>query len=430
MPNTKNMTNGEIDRLGERIKVNGKPSTEDLDLLQEFRKSYKDPLSRVFETLRSFAIKVDKEAIVTFRIKRIDTIIRKLYRFKDKPEGRMPLSRMWDIAGCRCIFNSDDETLIYRLKNALVKEFGECKINDHVSNPKQDGYKSLHIYIQDKIQNKRVEIQIRTTKQHNWATLVEIIDLIYNTKIKEGSKNAELQRFLFLFSKKENLSKDEKNELINIERKYRIFKRMSEVFSKNYISIRRQWISQNQNSGSFYVIEANKDFSSTIDLFRDFEEAENEYYLKYTNNSESNILLTYIKNAKFKQISKAYSNYVLTMHSFFEDYKQILEEQVLEKLKSNNFFSLWKSLNRYRKTTVIYLKNIRSEIKELNNCQQDNTIKKIHKREWEKDLGKEVLDWQKSTDQFFIQQDKQTKRGSITEFLVITQFKFLGWQIK
>jgi len=245
------MTNGEIDKLGERIKVNGKPSTEDLDLLQEFRKSYKDPLSRVFETLRSFAIKVDKEAIVTFRIKRIDTIIRKLYRFKDKPEGKMLLSRMWDIAGCRCIFNSDDETLIYRLKNAVVKKYGNFKINDHVNNPKEDGYKSLHIYIQDKIQNKRVEIQIRTTKQHNWATLVEIIDLIYNTKIKEGSKNAELQRFLFLFSKKENLSKDEKNELIKIERKYRIFKLMSEVFSKNYISNRRKLILKNKKNVTF-----------------------------------------------------------------------------------------------------------------------------------------------------------------------------------
>lgn len=425
-----NMTNGEIDRLGEKIKVNGKPSMEDLDLLQEFRKSYKDPLSRVFETLRNFAIKVDKEAIVTFRIKRIDTIIRKLHRFKRTPKGRMPLSRMWDIAGCRCIFNSDDESLIYKLKDILVKEFGNCKFNDHVANPKPDGYKSLHIYIQDKIQNKKVEIQIRTTKQHNWATLVEIIDLIYNTKIKEGSKNSKLQRFLFLFSIKENLSKEEKRELINIERKFQIFKMMSEVFSKNYINIRRQWISQNQNSGSFYVIEANKDLSSTIDLFKGFEEAESEYYSKYTSSSESNVLLTYIKNAKFRQISKAYSNYVLTMHSFFEDYKIILEEQILEDIRSHNFFSLYKSLNLYRKTTVIYLKNIRSEIKELYKCKNDNTIKKNHKREWQKDLEKEIATWRNSTNRFFDQQNRVIKRGGITEFLIDSQFKFLAWQIK
>lgn len=426
----RNMTNGEIDRLGERIKVNGKPNAEDLDLLQEFRKSYKDPLSRVFETLRNFAIKVDKEAIVTFRIKRIDTIIRKLHRFKDNPEGSMALSRMWDIAGCRCIFNSNEESLIYRLRDALIKEYGECKINDHVSTPKKDGYRSLHIYIQDKILNKKIEVQIRTTKQHNWATLVEIIDLIYSTKIKEGSNNVELQRFLFLFSKKENLNKDDKNELIKIERKYRIFKRMSEVFSKNYINIRRQWISQNQNNGSFYVIEAKNDFSSTIDLYRDFEEAESEYYLKYVSNSESNILLTYIKNAKFKQISKAYSNYVLTMHSFFEDYKTILEEQVLEKLRSGNFFSIWKSLNRYRKTTIVYLKNIRNEIQELNNCQKDNTIKRNHKKEWEKDLVKEISSWQQSTDLFFKQQASEIKSGSAIELLVITQIKLLTWQVK
>jgi len=424
------MTNGEIDRLGDRIMISEKPSIKDLDMLQEFRKSYKDPLSRVFIVLRSFAIKVDREAIVTFRIKRIDTIIRKLNRFKANPEGKMPLSRMWDIAGCRCILNSDDESLIFKLKDTLIKEFGECKINDHVSKPKQDGYRSLHIYIQDKLQAKKVEVQIRTTKQHNWATLVEIIDLIYNTKIKEGSKNAELQRFLFLFSKKENLNYIEKNELIKIERKYRIFKKMSKVFSKNYISIRRQWIQQNKIYGSFYVIEANKDFTSSIDLFRDFEEAEHEYYLKYSTKGESNILLTYIKNAKYKQISKAYSNYVLTMHSFFDDYKFILEEQVIEKLKMRSFFALWKSLNRYRKTTAVYLRNIRNEINELNNCRQDSTIKKKDKIEWEKDLNNEIFTWQQSTNRFFQRQSKEIKRGGITEFLVKTQIKLLAWQIK
>lgn len=424
------MTNGEIDRLGDRIKDSKKPSLTDLGLLQEFRKSYKDPLSRVFETLRHFAIKVDKEAIATFRIKRIDTIIRKLSRFDDNEKGDMQLSRMWDIAGCRCIFSSDDETSIYKLADALVKEFGNCKINDHVSNPKKDGYRSLHIYIQDKIQNKKVEIQIRTTKQHNWATLVEIIDLIYNTKIKEGAKNLELQRFLFLFSQKENLTKTEKSELIKIERKYKIFKRMSSVFSKNYINIRRQWISQNQNKGSFYVIEANKDLSSTIDLFPDFEEAENEYYLKYTKNSESNILLTFIKNAKFKQISKAYSNYVLTMHSFFEEYQKILEEQVIDKLKSNSFFSLWKSWNSYRKTTIIYLKNIRNEIKELNNCRKDITIKRNHKQEWVKDLNNEIQKWTNTTNFFLARQNKLLKKGGLIELLVTSQIKLIVRQLK
>lgn len=424
------MTNGEVDRLGERIMLKGNPSSEDLDLLQEFRKSYKDSLSKSFEILRNIAIKVDKEAIVTFRIKRIDTIIRKLERFKNNPEGRMPLSRMWDIAGCRCIFNTNVNSNIYKLKDKLLKEFGECKINDHIITPKPDGYTSLHLYVHDKAFNKRVEIQIRTTKQHNWATLVEIIDLIYNTKIKEGEQNNELKKFLYLFSKKESLSKIEKKELIKIERKFRIFKKMSKVFSRNYLNIRKQWISMNKKNGSFYVIEANKDLSSTINLYQDFENAEEEYYKKYTNNTNSNIVLTYIKNASFKQISKAYSNYVLSMHSFFDEYKKIIETQIIENLQTRKFIGLWKILNIYRKTTCIYLNDINSEIKELRKCYKDNSIKKTNKREWENDLSRDISNWQQNVKPFLKQQNKAVRKGDIYYYLLKVQYAIMAWQVK
>ncbi|MDD3772043.1 MAG: RelA/SpoT domain-containing protein [Weeksellaceae bacterium] len=423
------MTNGEIERLGERITSSDKILTEDIELLQEFRKSFKDPLSNTFDVLRTLTMKVDKKAIVTCRIKRIDTIIRKLKRFKNNPSGRMPLHKMWDIAGCRCIFDSNDVSQIYRLKDLLIKHYGECKIKDYVKVQKKDGYQSLHIYVQDKISNKKIEIQIRITRQHNWATLVEILDLIFNTKIKEGEKNLELQRFLFLFSKRDTLSVEENLELIKFERQYNIFRKMSDIFSKNYIRIRRQWISQKKD-GSFYVIEANKDLSSTIDSFKDFESAENQYYQKYTSNSDSNIVLTYIKNAEYKQISKAYSNYVLTMHSFFEDYKKILEDQIIEQLNARKFFKVWRSLSRYRKTTAIYLRNIRNEIKELNVCHKDSSIKSIHKNEWKKDLSKEITIWQESTKLFFSRQSGAINKGDIYDFLIEMQYRLLAIQIK
>lgn len=73
------MTNKEINKLGDRIAYAQSVALvhrNDLDLLQEFRKTYKDPLAKTFNRLLLLAGKVDKGAIVTYRIKRINTIIR------------------------------------------------------------------------------------------------------------------------------------------------------------------------------------------------------------------------------------------------------------------------------------------------------------------------------------------------------------------
>jgi ppGpp synthetase/RelA/SpoT-type nucleotidyltranferase len=118
------MSNKKINKLGTRIAYASSVdlvSREDLDLLQEFRKTYKDPLATTFTRLLVLVRKVDKGAIVTYRIKRINTIIRKLQRFRSSSDGEMNLSRMWDIAGCRCILSSNyegfyDETCLWRLE--------------------------------------------------------------------------------------------------------------------------------------------------------------------------------------------------------------------------------------------------------------------------------------------------------------------------
>lgn len=140
------MTKGDIDKLGTRIGNSVKVSSEDLDKLQEFRQTYKEPISHVFNYVLEVTRKIDKQCIVTYRIKRIDTIVEKLRRFKDNPNGEMKLSRMWDIAGCRCIFNTSDTGKLYQLLNIISTNYGpSCKLNDYVENPKPSGYRSIHI---------------------------------------------------------------------------------------------------------------------------------------------------------------------------------------------------------------------------------------------------------------------------------------------
>lgn len=152
------MTNGEIDRLGLRIKsANGKIEVADLELLQEYRKTFQRPIANVFSFVLKAARKVDSSCTVSYRIKRIDTIIEKIQRFDD-----MRFSRMWDIAGCRCIFNSYDDEKTYRLLELIYDEFGhDCKTTDYIRFPRESGYRSIHIYVQDRETGAHVEIQIR-----------------------------------------------------------------------------------------------------------------------------------------------------------------------------------------------------------------------------------------------------------------------------
>lgn len=84
------LTKGRIRKLGENIKLNpSNVSNEDLEMLQRYRTSYKETLSKIFTLLTSDTKSVYTESILSYRIKRIDSIIRKLER---KP--KMMLDRM------------------------------------------------------------------------------------------------------------------------------------------------------------------------------------------------------------------------------------------------------------------------------------------------------------------------------------------------
>ena len=76
------MTKGEIDRLGAKIGASSVVESADLEQLQEYRQTFQEPLSKVFSFVLA-ARKIDRQCIVTYRIKRIDTIIGKLRRFKN-----------------------------------------------------------------------------------------------------------------------------------------------------------------------------------------------------------------------------------------------------------------------------------------------------------------------------------------------------------
>lgn len=390
---------GQIDKLGNRLRENADPTQEDLDFLQEYRKSYSAALPYIFEALRKSAIRIDNHAILTFRIKRINTIINKLRRFDNKDgNGDMRLSRMWDIAGCRCILSSSDNNKIFKLADSLIKKSDIVErrsANDYVTEPKADGYRSYHMYVMKEGSGKPIEVQIRNKEMHNWATLVEIFDILYGLGIKEGNKRNMQQDFLFLFSRKNELSNAESIQLIKIENRLHIFRDMCQMFSKNYALVREQWAVRKRGD-NYLVLEAGKGFKTSIDAFSSFAEAEDNYYKKYLQRRNTNLVLVYSKSSDFNDISFAYSNYILSVHSFFFDYKKIIEESILFATQGNDTMRILHLMKVYKKTLLLYFDCVHDEISALKATIHQSSDQKVYEIEWNHDLGKELRMWQDS----------------------------------
>ena len=390
------MTNGEINRLGDKIRaeyISDSLCEQTLNELQTYRTSHKDSLAKVFNALCVINRKMGKQNIVTYRIKRFESIIGKLYRFP-----KMDFSRMWDIGGCRYIVNDNKE--VYKIKELIEKsEILEIRTkNDHIENPKSDGYKSLHLYIYLKNDpSKVIELQIRNKEDHNWATLVEITDLLFDAKLKEYGKDKELLRFHYLLSKRFDLSTEEKKEIAKTIRKYKYFEKLSNVFSRNYIQIRKQWLNiESKSNHNYFLIETKKDQVPKITSYKKFDEAEENYFSIYKNNENANVVLTHLQKPNYEHISIAYSNYILTFHSFLDDSYEIFERLIEKTLVDKKYIEFIKYFTLYNEIVYNHVKNLMSEVFEVYQISKRNSSNirnyklKPKEKDWVEDINNQV----------------------------------------
>lgn len=385
------MTNGEIDRLGDRIRTEIKISDQTLQDLQNYRTSHKDTLSEVFNELCTFSKKASILPIVTYRIKRFESIIGKLGRYPD-----MRFNRMWDIGGCRCILKSDND--VYKLKE-LIRTKSKLQIRkekDYIREPQEDGYKSLHLFVSMPNNPIVIEVQIRNQTDHNWATLVEITDLLFDANLKEYGENKDLLKFHLLLSKRNKLEIEDKKQLSKLINDYKYFDRLSVVFSKNYIQVRKQWLEiEEKQNHKFFLIVSKKDEVPKITSFKNFIEAEQTYFDFYKTAQNSNIVLTHLPSPNYHQISIAYSNYILTFHSFFDDCYEIFESLISDSLKNRNYLNFNKYFDLYNAIEHNHIKNLVMEILEVNKILEQSSKVKGSKsngkeKEWKTDIDKQI----------------------------------------
>ena len=373
-------TKGMYNRLGDRIRQNPDSiSTADLTMLQTLRLSYKNMLSAVFNILVEESKKIDKRiAIPTYRVKRIESIVSKLQR-----EPKMQLSRMSDIAGCRCILQSNDK--VYALKKKLEERLCVKHVNDYISTPKSNGYRSLHLIVSlSDNDSKTIEIQLRCLQDHNWATLVEITDLVYGTRIKELGSDGELAEFHRLLScaYDPNLPIEQKKRIVDIANAHSYFKRISAIFSKNYIEVRNKWNASKQSKNNFYLISTDSSGSPEIASFKTFESAEKAYFETYLDNpGNRNIVLTHIKDASFDAISLAYSNYFLTYNALLVRCYQMMSDLVVLYYHSGMLVKFTNLYNQFLELTTHILGVHLADYVEFQN--KVFSVRSINKRaEW------------------------------------------------
>lgn len=128
---------------------------------------------------QQFSLEQEHNPIETIktRLKSTESILEKLHR-KNLPMDMAAVEEnLYDVAGIRviCPFIND----IYCLADCLLQQDDVTLIEkkDYIKNPKENGYRSLHlivetpIFLQDEKRLMKVEVQLRTIAMDFWASL-------------------------------------------------------------------------------------------------------------------------------------------------------------------------------------------------------------------------------------------------------------------
>ncbi|EYS32195.1 relA/SpoT family protein [Acinetobacter baumannii 45052_5] len=148
-------------------------------LLNEKRLEREHYIQFVIDRLKSELAAHCIEAEITGRAKHIYSIYRKM---KSK---NLSFDQLYDIRALRVLVNSVPECyhslgIVHQIWRHIPHQF-----DDYITNPKANGYRSLHTAVI--AENKSLEVQIRTHEMHDEAELGVCSHFNY----KEGSKNTD-----------------------------------------------------------------------------------------------------------------------------------------------------------------------------------------------------------------------------------------------
>jgi len=199
-PARQTLSKSRVTRAGETVRrwFLGEPALPSDDefvdavgVLVAWRQAHAYPLSLVTPGVRKWVsqeIEPFSPVVVAQRLKRLDRMVEKLGRLRT-----IRLAQMEDIAGCRAVVHDPAE--VEAVARRIYRKWDVRAVNDYreVGNPKT-GYRGLHVIVLRR--ERRVEIQLRTIDQNNWAELVERTSSRTRYNLKDGEGPADLIEYL------------------------------------------------------------------------------------------------------------------------------------------------------------------------------------------------------------------------------------------
>lgn len=183
------LSNSAINAAGDRCR-DYKESLQDRSVIRLYRAARARTLEDTFSDVRRSL--GDASAQLTCRVKRLDTILRKLRR-----EASMRLVQMDDVIGFRVIVASP--RIQVELADSIADQLGNTRSRNYLESPRQ-GYRAIHLIGKEAVQlvgggemrEYPYEVQIRTFYQHLWASTSEA----FGEQVKEGGGMAEQRHIL------------------------------------------------------------------------------------------------------------------------------------------------------------------------------------------------------------------------------------------
>ena len=173
-------TISQLNKIGERLRK-GRDTDDDRRQLDVFVSSFAPAFDQVFSDLEQLGLNPAGRSHKT-----TDSIIAKLNR------ERTRLSKMQDVAGCRLeVPNRVEQD---RIVSKLQQKYPGGSLQDRRLQPSH-GYRAVHLVVQ--VLEHQIEIQIRTSLQHDWASATEkLADLFQDITIKYGGGPEQVRQFL------------------------------------------------------------------------------------------------------------------------------------------------------------------------------------------------------------------------------------------
>jgi ppGpp synthetase/RelA/SpoT-type nucleotidyltranferase len=162
------ISGSQLKKLTRRLR-DGTETPEDLHALADLLIHYRQVLERAHTEVARLCAETTHAEPMAPRVKTLKTTLQKLHRQPDLHS----LAQIRDLAGLRVVVHgtrADQDDVVARIAARLPDGDRPAKVIDRRLDPRA-GYRAVHVEIRR--EGILLEVQVRTTLQHQWAELFE-----------------------------------------------------------------------------------------------------------------------------------------------------------------------------------------------------------------------------------------------------------------